>query len=81
MGGQFGCLAGDMFWRQKVGCTLMDTVIRPARLNYVHSMIVEKLKTCTTTFKPSNRIKAMVPAAKIDWFDVKLRLLWDLLII
>ena len=66
------CLAGDMFWHKKhkkVGCRPTNSIPRPASLNYVHVLIIGRLRTCTIPLEPSNRAKTMVAGTYFGEFD------------
>ena len=63
------CLAGDMFWQQKVGYRPMDSILRPTSLNYVHVVIIGRLTIYTIPLESSNRAKTMVAGAYFGEFD------------
>ena len=72
------CLAGDIFWRKKVGCRIMDGILRPRSLNCVHAMIIGRLRVYTIPLEPSNGTKIRVVGGFFggfdDWSDASARI-------
>ena len=59
----------DTFWHAKAGCRPADSILRPTRFNYSHSMIIERLRTYGTALKPSQRTKITESGAIFGGFD------------
>ena len=53
------CLLGDMFCHKKVGYKCMDMILRPASLNYVYTMIIEKLSMYAMPLESSCKTKPL----------------------
>ena len=53
----------SQFWHERAGCRRTDSFVRPTSLNYIHTMIIERLSAYRTTQKPSQWTKATVPGA------------------
>ena len=58
-----------MFWQKKVGCRIMESILRPRSLNCVHAMIIERVRVYTIPLEPSHGTKIRVVEAFFGGFD------------